>query len=105
MRRPRARSVVVATVVPVLLTLMSAAPASSGAEPSDRRPVDAARHSIDWGPCEGAPPAYQCATVRVPLDYDRPRGPRTELALARYRASGPGEPRGSVFVNPGGPGG
>jgi pimeloyl-ACP methyl ester carboxylesterase len=41
----------------------------------------------------------------VPLDYDKPRGATTEVALARVPASDPARRIGSVFVNPGGPGG
>jgi len=48
----------------------------------------------------------RCASARVPLDYDRPRGPKTRLALAKRPASGrPARRIGTLFVNPGGPGG
>jgi pimeloyl-ACP methyl ester carboxylesterase len=40
--------------------------------------------------------------VAVPLDHDQPDGPTIDLALARRPATG--ERRGSIFVNPGGPG-
>ena len=43
---------------------------------------------IAWGSCGEELPAYECATVRVPLDYDRPRGPRTELALGEIPRAG-----------------
>ena len=41
-------------------------------------------------------------TVTVPLDWDDPAGATIEIAVARHRAS---EPRGSLLMNPGGPGG
>jgi pimeloyl-ACP methyl ester carboxylesterase len=41
----------------------------------------------------------------LPLDYDRPHGATTEVALLRYRARDPKHRIGSLFVNPGGPGG
>ena len=41
----------------------------------------------------------------MPLDYDEPRGATTEVALARIPASAPAHRIGSVFLNPGGPGG
>jgi len=43
--------------------------------------------------------------VNVPLDYDRPHGASTSLALARVPAAAGADKVGSVFVNPGGPGG
>jgi pimeloyl-ACP methyl ester carboxylesterase len=46
----------------------------------------------------------QCATVLAPLDYADPDGQALTLALARRPATA--EPRrGSLFINPGGPGG
>ena len=57
---------------------------------------------LDWTDCgEG----FQCATARVPLDYDRPRGATISLALIRLPASDPTRKVGSIFLNPGGPGG
>ncbi|MDQ3627490.1 MAG: hypothetical protein M3419_01470 [Actinomycetota bacterium] len=42
----------------------------------------------------------------MPLDYDRPGGVKTTLALAKRPASGrPNRRIGTLFVNPGGPGG
>jgi pimeloyl-ACP methyl ester carboxylesterase len=41
----------------------------------------------------------------VPLDYDNPRGPTTTIALARTPATDQANKVGTVFVNPGGPGG
>jgi pimeloyl-ACP methyl ester carboxylesterase len=75
------------------------------------RPVDAASApapsgtpvpNLRWSSCYGK---FQCATARVPLDYDRPRGAKISLALIRLPASGPGPKLGSIFLNPGGPGG
>jgi pimeloyl-ACP methyl ester carboxylesterase len=43
--------------------------------------------------------------VRVPLDYDRPRSGRISIALARLPATDPAHRIGSLFLNPGGPGG
>ncbi len=47
----------------------------------------------------------QCATVDLPLDYDEPNGPTTEVAVLRVKARDPEKRIGSLFVNPGGPGG
>jgi pimeloyl-ACP methyl ester carboxylesterase len=68
----------------------------------------AAVPELDWGSCaaegEGLE-AFQCATAVVPLDYDRPKGRQITLALARLPASDPSRRIGSLFLNPGGPGG
>lgn len=60
---------------------------------------------IKWAACDtpDLPKDLQCGTVTVPLDYAKPDAGSLELALARYRGSG--EPRGSVLLNFGGPGG
>jgi pimeloyl-ACP methyl ester carboxylesterase len=41
----------------------------------------------------------------VPLDYDKPKGRQITLALARLPAADPSGKIGSLFLNPGGPGG
>lgn len=63
------------------------------------------RQRVVWSACEGdgMPADLQCGKVTVPLDYAHPAGGTLDLALARYRASGPS--RGSVLLNFGGPGG
>jgi pimeloyl-ACP methyl ester carboxylesterase len=48
---------------------------------------------------------YECSTVRVPLDYSRPNGAKTNLSLVRIPAADPAARIGSLFLNPGGPGG
>ncbi|UUI70820.1 alpha/beta hydrolase [Cellulomonas xiejunii] len=50
-------------------------------------------------------PGSECGTVELPLDYDQPRKGTTEVALLRVRATDPAQRIGSLFVNPGGPGG
>jgi pimeloyl-ACP methyl ester carboxylesterase len=47
----------------------------------------------------------ECATVRLPLDYDRPHGATTEIAVLRVKAKDQAHKIGSLFLNPGGPGG
>jgi pimeloyl-ACP methyl ester carboxylesterase len=56
-----------------------------------------------WRGC-GAP-GFECATLKAPLDYDKPAGGDIRLAVTRKKATGPGGRLGSLFVNPGGPGG
>ena len=60
---------------------------------------------LTWTPCGPEFPGAECAVARVPLDYDRPHGPTIEVALARVSAPDPRNKLGSVFFNPGGPGG
>lgn len=47
----------------------------------------------------------QCATAKLPLDYDHPHGAKVEVALLRVRAKDQQHKVGSLFINPGGPGG
>ena len=65
----------------------------------------AAAPAIPWHRCtEPAQRGFQCARIRVPLDYERPRGVDIGLALIRHRASDPGRRIGTLFYEPGGPG-
>ena len=43
--------------------------------------------------------------MRVPRDYDSPRGAKARLALIRHRSTDPARRIGTLFYNPGGPGG
>ncbi|MFF5407736.1 alpha/beta hydrolase [Streptomyces misionensis] len=58
---------------------------------------------LKWRDC-GAP-GFQCATMKAPLDYDKPAAGDVRLAVARKTATGGAKPLGSLLVNPGGPGG
>jgi pimeloyl-ACP methyl ester carboxylesterase len=55
---------------------------------------------LAWQPCVKG---YQCASLRVPLDYADPAGTTIELALVRDPTSSKSR-LGSVVLNPGGPG-
>ena len=55
---------------------------------------------LHWTSCDNG---FQCATARVPLDYQNPRGTLISIAVIRHQATGPGQPAGSLFVNGGGP--
>ncbi|MFD7642150.1 alpha/beta hydrolase [Kitasatospora sp. NPDC059795] len=55
---------------------------------------------LAWTACaEG----FQCASVRVPVDYSEPRGAGLDLAVVRHPAGDPAHRIGSLFYNPGGP--
>lgn len=59
---------------------------------------------IDWTNCRSMP-GLKCARVKVPLDYDKPDGATISLRIVKRPADIPAERIGSLFVNPGGPGG
>ena len=62
--------------------------------------------NLTWTDCtdDATGTAFQCATVTVPLDYDNPQGKTITVALKKLPSTS-SSPRGSVFLNPGGPGG
>ncbi|RZS43229.1 pimeloyl-ACP methyl ester carboxylesterase [Herbihabitans rhizosphaerae] len=99
-----AAGVAVAGVVAVAL------PSTGAAEPG----APAAAPAPAWGPCldanlPGVPPEdrpkFSCAWYTVPLDHANPTGPSINLALMKRAADDPTRRIGSLFLNPGGPGG
>ncbi len=60
---------------------------------------------LDWRSCGAGREQFECANAEVPTDYDRPRGGTTTIALTRLPATDPTQRIGTLFVNPGGPGG
>jgi pimeloyl-ACP methyl ester carboxylesterase len=60
---------------------------------------------IAWNKCYAQQGPFQCGTVQVPLDYDNSNGATISLAVVRLPASDPAHRIGSLFLNPGGPGG
>ena len=69
----------------------SSAPAAAPAIPS-----------LAWAACEGG---FECATAHVPLDYRRPVGRTIPLAVIRRQVADPARRVGTLFLQPGGPGG
>jgi pimeloyl-ACP methyl ester carboxylesterase len=59
----------------------------------------------NWSPCFRSEGPFECATVGVPLDYDKPNGAQISIAMVRLPAAHPQQRIGSLFINPGGPGG
>ena len=85
------------------------APARSAVHAQSRsaaRQVDAPVPTLSWTAC-GDGSGLQCADARVPLDYDDPTGPTMRLHMTRLKADPlAGQTKiGTLFVNPGGPGG
>ena len=102
--------VVLSGLVFLLVAVGTASPAAASAAPatgftgSDRGAPSVP--TITWAACDGeGDPAVQCATAQVPLDYDKPKGETVPIALARVPAADQQHRIGTVFVNPGGPGG
>jgi len=77
----------------LLLTLAVAAIAA---------PAASATEKLDWHDCDDG---FQCATAVVPQDYAKPHGPKVRLAVIRHPAVDQEHRIGSLFLNPGGPGG
>jgi pimeloyl-ACP methyl ester carboxylesterase len=58
---------------------------------------------VAWKKCKGNG-SMDCATIQVPLDWANPDGDRIKLALNRLKSSTRPAPKGSMLINPGGPG-
>ncbi|MEV4495801.1 alpha/beta hydrolase [Micromonospora arborensis] len=89
----RVRKSAVGWAVALALTAAGLTPASPAA----------ARPTIDWQPCPKDATA-ECGTLSLPVDWNRPRGERFDLALARRVATDPAARQGSLVFGPGGPG-
>ena len=78
--------------------LLGFAPSAAADSPQSQKSPST---TIVWQSCGDR---LECARIRVPLDWDHPRGRTIGLALIRHLASRPEARIGSLFVNPGGPG-
>ncbi|MCM0676019.1 alpha/beta hydrolase [Micromonospora phytophila] len=113
----RTRSLAAAGIAGVILAGSAVAPAAAApsltgwgrpatsdrTSPTEARRVDRVpTPKLDWYACyEYA----ECATVQLPLDYDQPKGATTEVTVLRVKARDQQAKVGSLFLNPGGPGG
>ncbi|MFE2030170.1 alpha/beta hydrolase [Streptomyces hygroscopicus] len=104
---------VTAALAPALATGAAEA-AEAGAAPVSAAPSSATASALDryvaqkpaWRRCQADLPAeYQCATIKVPLDYRAPQGKRITMAISRIKSTAPDKRHGVLFFNPGGPGG
>jgi pimeloyl-ACP methyl ester carboxylesterase len=88
----------------ILPQLLSGSGGSAGPGPLPAEPggtVEAyGAQQPNWGDCGNG---MQCADVHAPLDWEDPAGARMSLRLVKHPATG-GDPMGTLFVNPGGPG-
>lgn len=65
---------------------------------------------INWGNCPGVSYSggrvFDCAKVKVPKDYENPQGEQLTITIGKLEASVSDEEKlGTLFINPGGPGG
>lgn len=109
-RRPRALAAAAAAVALAMLlascsTLFPQAtdkptvadPAVVGSVPADLNAYYT--QAVTWTSCEKS---FQCASIKVPMDYANAGGESITLAVIRLSATG--KKLGSMLVNPGGPG-
>ncbi|MEE1809860.1 alpha/beta hydrolase [Streptomyces sp. BE133] len=108
-RNPNTRRRVLSVLLALSASTALAVPGAAAApEPSG---ATAPASPISWGACPKGDPPYpdpspkaQCATVEVPVDWSKPKGPKTGIFVARYRATDPARRIGVLMSNPGGPG-
>jgi len=97
-------------------TVASAAPTDTSGPTDTSAPNDSSApdttisasgtDTIKWAPCtdpNAEDKSLECATLKVPLDYDNPTGDSIDMALIKYPATD--DRKGAVLFNPGGPGG
>jgi pimeloyl-ACP methyl ester carboxylesterase len=87
-----------AAVAGIVASAVAAVPGSAAARGVDSVPTP----KLGWYGCYEI---AECATVQLPLDYDQPKGAKTEIAVLRVKAKDQSKKIGSLFLNPGGPGG
>ncbi|MFF5176248.1 alpha/beta hydrolase [Micromonospora sp. NPDC000089] len=92
--------VAAALVVTALALTGCTAEASTKAPPTPDRPAPTPA-PVRWKECGQG---FDCATIKVPLEYTDPDGKQIPLAVTRHRATDPERRIGSLFINPGGPG-
>jgi pimeloyl-ACP methyl ester carboxylesterase len=114
----RLRAITAGSAAALVAVAVAAVPAPA-AEPAPSPDGGLQRfvaQELTWGSCGGfarsaaeqqafADPRYDCAYLEVPLDYSEPDGETARIALLRQKALDPAARIGSLFVDPGGPGG
>ncbi|MGP3980809.1 alpha/beta hydrolase [Streptomyces sp. KR80] len=102
MRSRRIAPLLAVGAVAALIPALTPATASAASSPMKQY----LQQKPKWHRCDNKSPAnYQCATIKVPLDYSRPDGKKIELAISRMKTRATGERHGVLLLNPGGPGG
>ena len=102
------RFLLAAGLVAGVVVAGAAAPASAAAKTDHTSAQESKRvdrvptPKLGWYKCYET---AECATTQLPLDYDNPKGAKTEIAVLRIKAKDQKHRIGSLFLNPGGPGG
>ena len=86
-------------------TAPAAAKGDTTSKAEARRVDSVPKPKLPWFDCTVFSPGAQCATVQLPLDYDQPKGATTGVAVLRLKAKDQKHKIGTLFLNPGGPGG
>lgn len=112
----------IVAIAALALSACSTAPEPGESQRQSERYPGVYAQTIDWGACtedfgmtetmaeklesRGAPTdTFRCAMVEAPLNWDTPASHQTiELAVVHVPSTGD-SPRGTLFGNPGGPGG
>ncbi|QNP69278.1 alpha/beta fold hydrolase [Streptomyces roseirectus] len=93
----RKRAAVLCGAAAVVAATLTAAPVEAAPAPAAAK--------LAWKSCGTSDhPTLQCASLKVPLDHDNPRGRQITLALSRVPHTAK-RFQGPLLVNPGGPGG
>ncbi|MEU6039768.1 alpha/beta hydrolase [Actinomadura sp. NPDC047616] len=99
----------IATAIVLTLAMVAGCDAQRGQTSQQSPPAGAAagtdtyyQQRLKWSGCGDG---FQCATAEVPLDYAKPGGDRLRISLTRLPAEDGSRRVGSLFTNPGGPGG
>ncbi len=109
-RSVRLVTVVLAPILAAGAAFMGGPPSAVAKEPVAAKTLAREAKRVDsvptpklkWYKCYGH---AECDTVSLPRDYDRPSGAKVEVALLRVKARDQKRKIGTLFVNPGGPGG
>ncbi|MFH5232812.1 alpha/beta hydrolase [Antrihabitans spumae] len=107
----RRKVLIVGAVLGLAVTGCSASSESSDSSSSTDPLPQATPPTLTWGPCAdgsaGAADvsAFRCSSAAVPLDYADPTAKSLQLAAIQHPATDPANRVGTLFFNPGGPGG
>ncbi|MER5302343.1 alpha/beta hydrolase [Streptomyces lasiicapitis] len=101
----RATAVSLCGVAALMTGLVAAVPSAAGTDARSAPRTAHTPHTLTWKKCATKDhPRLQCASLKVPLDHDRPHGEQITLALSRVQHTAKTY-QGPLLVNPGGPGG
>ena len=87
------------SLIVISLLLLSGCAATTTAKPFPTTSNDTSK--LAWTTCHGN---FQCATLKVPIDYTDTSLGEFEIAVIRYRDPNQHDRIGSLVINPGGPG-